>query len=196
MTTPRARKRTVRKQRGVLMILAFLLLGSASVRVGIGAGQAMANDLDTGTVQADPSMACEPPADLAQVLAALQNRERRLEQQEEQISVRMQALKQADQEVENKLARLAEAEERLRSTLALAETAAEDDISRLVSVYEAMKPKDAALLFEEMDPQFAAGFLGRMRPDAAAGVMAGLSPDVAYSMSVILAGRNAGVPRD
>jgi hypothetical protein len=46
-----------------------------------------------------------------------------------------------------------------------------------------------------MDPEFAAGFLGRMRPDAAGAVMAGLSAEKAYAVSVILAGRNAGVPK-
>jgi flagellar motility protein MotE (MotC chaperone) len=46
-----------------------------------------------------------------------------------------------------------------------------------------------------MDPDFAAGFLGRMRPAAAAGIMAGLSPQKAYTISVLLAGRNAQAPK-
>ena len=79
--------------------------------------------------------------------------------------------------------------------MAYADTAAEGDLARLTAVYENMKPKDAAALFEEMDPDFAAGFLGRMRADSAAGIMAGLSPPVAYSVSVLLAGRNANVPK-
>jgi flagellar motility protein MotE (MotC chaperone) len=54
-----------------------------------------------------------------------------------------------------------------------------------------MKPKDASLLFERMSPDFAAGFLGRMRPDAAAAIMSGLPPELGYSISVLLAGRNA-----
>lgn len=196
MTTRRGKGKNPRKQRGVLPIIAILLLGSALVRAGIGAGQAMANNVNPSDPVPEATQACDSPTDLKDVLAALQNRERRLDLQEAQIATRMQVLTQADNELENKLARLAEAEERLRSTLALAETAAEDDITRLVSVYEAMKPKEAARLFEEMEPEFAAGFLGRMRPDAAAGVLAGLSPQAAYSMSVILAGRNARAPRD
>ena len=80
--------------------------------------------------------------------------------------------------------------------LAVAEKAAEGDLSRLTSVYEAMKPKDAAALFEAMEPEFAAGFLGRMRPDAAAGIMTGLSPETAYMISVVLAGRNARAPTE
>jgi flagellar motility protein MotE (MotC chaperone) len=35
-----------------------------------------------------------------------------------------------------------------------------------------------------------------MRPDAAAGIMAGLQPQTAYTISVVLAGRNAKVPTE
>jgi hypothetical protein len=34
-----------------------------------------------------------------------------------------------------------------------------------------------------------------MRSEAAAGIMAGLSPQAAYSISVIMAGRNADAPK-
>ena len=70
------------------------------------------------------------------------------------------------------------------------------DVAQLTAVYAAMKPKEAAAVFEEMDPAFAAGFLGRMKPDAAAQIVAGLSPGKAYSISVILAGRNVGTPTE
>ena len=104
------------------------------------------------------------------------------------------ALRVAEQEVTEKLAALTGAEAALRATLALAETAAESDLSRLATVYENMKPKDAAALFTEMTPEFAAGFLGLMQPEAAAAIMTELEAPVAYSISVMLAGRNALVP--
>ena len=111
------------------------------------------------------------------------------------MDIRQKALAVADEEIQRRLVVLEEAEKSLRSLLAIANTAAEDDLARLTAVYESMKPKDAAALFEKMEPAFAAGFLGRMRSDAAAGVMAGLTPETAYSISVILAGRNADVPK-
>ena len=87
-------------------------------------------------------------------------------------------------------------EAKLSATLSVADGAAEKDLARLTAVYEAMKPKDASALFETMAPEFAAGFLGRMRPEAAALVMTGLSPKAAYGISVLLAGRNALVPKE
>ena len=126
----------------------------------------------------------------------MKNREDRIVKKEGQISDRIQALAVAKHGIDQKLAELIKAEKELKATIALAETASEDDLSRLVSVYENMKPKDAAALFEEMEPQFSSGFLGRMRPDAAAKIFAGLTPEKAYSISVILAGRNANVPTE
>jgi flagellar motility protein MotE (MotC chaperone) len=138
--------------------------------------------------------ACEATPGIAELLRTLREREQRVEAAEDRVSQRARTFEVAEEEIGRQLLLLQETETALRATMALAETAAEDDVARLTAVYENMKPKDAVPLFEAMAPDFAAGFLGRMRPDAAAGVLAGLSPDAAYTISVILAGRNANVP--
>ncbi|WP_371225007.1 MotE family protein [Roseovarius sp. 2305UL8-3] len=186
--------------KGALVMVAALLISSAALRMGESAGQALAlapeemmvSELDPVPMQA----ACSAPEDLEPMLAAFQKREARIAEQENAIRNRLQALRVADEEIERKLAALTQAENDLRETIALADTAAEGDLARLTKVYETMKPKQAAALFEEMDPEFAAGFLGRMRPDAAAAIMAGLTPAAAHSFSVVLAGRNAEVPKE
>ena len=129
------------------------------------------------------------------LLDALRSREAAVKDREHNIEMRKKALDVAQVEIDRRLDALAAAEKRLEATLALANTASDDDIARLTTVYENMKPKDAAALFEAMEPQFAAGFIARMRPDAAAKVMSGLNPQVAYTISVILAGRNANAPK-
>jgi flagellar motility protein MotE (MotC chaperone) len=194
-------KRRIRKAgRGTLGILAVLLIGSGLLRASLGAGEAFARVQDASTdvpeEAPETAMECEPPADVALVLQALGERESRVQRREDQLRDRLRALALAEEEIAQKTSELIAAEEALRETIALADSAAEDDITRLVSVYQAMKPKDAAALFETMDPEFAAGFLGRMQPEAAAGIMAGLDPQTAYSVSVILAGRNATVPTE
>lgn len=196
-----------RPARGTLMFLAILLVSSAAVRLTDDAGRAYAvtqeamqkptaPDSEPGDVPVEQTSTCEPAPDIAQTLELFQKREARVKLREAQIADRIQALSVADREIDRKLASLTEAEEKLRATLALADSAAEDDLTRLTSVYESMKPKEAAALFEQMDPEFAAGFLGRMQPAAAAGVMAGLQPETAYAFSVILAGRNTNVPKN
>jgi flagellar motility protein MotE (MotC chaperone) len=98
--------------------------------------------------------------------------------------------------VTGRMVQLEAMEAKLAATLALADGAAEADVERLTKVYQAMKPKDAAKLFETMSPEFAAGFLGRMPPESAAAILSGMSAESAYGVSVIVAGRNANVPKD
>ena len=193
--------RRTRPGRGTLNVIAGLLLTSAIVRLGHGTSQALAGQSTAEpareaalTEHAAPESCVAP--DMAAMLAAFQARETRLAEREEKLRMRMQALNLADGEIATRLAALKQAEEDLRATLALADSAAENDLTRLTTVYENMKPKDAAALFEAMDPQFSAGFLGRMRPEAAAAIMAGLSPETAYTISAIVAGRNTGVPKE
>jgi len=190
--------------RGVLWIIALLLSTSGAIRLSGGTGQAIArevtqlatqrNDDATGHDAEMTAQACPTEADITEVLSRLQAREVLVEARESALADRMQALAVAEASIEEDLTALMAAEGALKATMAFAETAAEDDLSRLTAVYENMKAKEASALFQAMDPQFAAGFLGRMRPDAAASIMAGLDPQTAYTISVVLAGRNANVP--
>ena len=204
MSKPKkARRKHRRNGRGTITVIAALLAASAVLRLGSDTGMAIAEALTapasskTEEHAAAPETKKGPPdrAEVGRLLAALQEREHRLAEREEQVALRAKALEVADEEIEKRMVALQKLEDELRETLALADGAAEDDLARLTTVYETMKPKDAAKLFEAMEPGFAAGFLGRMSPDAAAAVMAGLSSDAAYSISVILAGRNASAPK-
>jgi len=187
----RARPGLRLRPRGTLAVILALLVASALVRLGGGAGQATARAVATAGTVEQASGHCETPADLQRLLDEMMAREARLAEDEAALADRREALALVDAEIARKLDELAAAEDSLRRTLAIAETAAEDDIARLTRVYETMKPKQAAALFEQMDARFASGFLARMRPDAAAEIMAGLSPEAAHMLSVVLAGRNA-----
>jgi flagellar motility protein MotE (MotC chaperone) len=186
-----------RAGRGVLYLLAGLLVASGLLRLGGEVGQVLANGGDPGAMEMSATPAtCQSDSDTTAMLAAFQDREQRLSTREGQLTDRLQALQVAEAQITERLATLTAAEAALSATLATAATASDDDIGRLTAVYENMKPKDAAALFAEMAPEFAAGFLGRMHADAAAAVMSGLDPANAYVISVVLAGRNATVPRE
>ena len=108
----------------------------------------------------------------------------------------MRALALAEREATERLTQLQEAEQTLRATLEQVDVAAESDVERLVAVYENMKPKEAAELFAQMPPSFAAGFLALLTPQTAGQILALVPPDKAYSISVVLAGRNADLPNE
>lgn len=206
-------KKTVEARRpgkGAVLFIAVLLISSAVLRLGSGAGMAIAQASDQQAISnadnqeqtqanlaSDRGLAQKPASrgELSALLDSLKAREERLEEREMQIQMRKKALEIADREIERRIVSLKQIENDLRQTLSLSDGAAEGDLTQLTAVYENMKSKDAAALFEAMDPPFAAGFLGRMRPDAAAAIMAGLTPETAYTISVILAGRNANAPK-
>ncbi|MEM6637748.1 MAG: hypothetical protein AAF667_17870 [Pseudomonadota bacterium] len=184
--------------RGGILTVGLILLTSATLRVGSGPGQAVANEfVDMGAASryiADADEACTDPEHIRALLRDLGARETRVAEVEALLADREQAINVAEIQARQRLEELFQAEEALSATMSLAKSAAENDLAQLTSVYENMKPKEAIPLFEAMDPEFSAGFLARMRSDLAAAIMAGLAPETAYSISVILAGRNADVP--
>ncbi|WP_170762733.1 MotE family protein [Ruegeria lacuscaerulensis] len=183
-----------RPKGGVLALISLLMIGSAVIRIGFEAGPALAKTAEPSRPDSGQPHGELPGAQV--LLTELLRREEALKQREAAAIDKEKALAIADEAIETRLVALQEAEDALRATLAIAEKAAENDLTRLTDVYQSMKPKDAAALFETMDPTFAAGFLSRMPPDAAAGVLAGLSPEAAYTISVIMAGRNASAPQE
>jgi flagellar motility protein MotE (MotC chaperone) len=196
--------RTLPNRQRVLLVVACLLAGSGVIRIGEGAGRALASTgatapaLAADGTAAGPAeaAACMPEGGAADLLTAIRGRTETLDAREARIADRESALALAEAEIAKKMTELAAAEDELSRTVEIADTAADDDVARLVNVYESMKPKDAAALFAEMEPDFAAGFLGRMRPDAAGPILAGLDPKAAYTISVMLAGRNAAAPKN
>lgn len=179
---------------GSLVILALFFASSGALRVGseLGAALAAISDAPEVDLPESPASCAAPPAALAQ---ALKQRNDELAMRETMLNDRAAALDLAAAAIDKKLAELAAAEEELKRTISLADGAAEQDLGTLTSVYEAMKPADAARLFAAMAPEFAAGFLSRMQPASAAAILAGMSPEQAYSISVLIAGRNALAPR-
>lgn len=184
---------------GALLLISMLMIGSALVRVGVEARPAPAQDRvgqEKSQTNGPTALQLADKDELDGMLRAFMEREAALQAREREMEDRLTALALAEAAIERQLAALEATEEQLRATIAGAEGASESDLESLTTVYESMKPKDAAVLFEEMEPEFAAGFLARMRPEAAAGVLAGLSPEAAYSISVVLAGRNFWVPTE
>lgn len=203
--SPKASKKNRRKRRpgrGALWLIAAIFLTSAVVRLMSGTGAAIAREMSELTyedVSEEPgslSELCKTDAETSALLEALLKREKQVEERELMLAQKMKAVELARTEVMQNMSALEEAEARLEATMTRSQTAAEDDLAKLTAVYESMKPKEAAALFEAMSPEFAAGFLGRMRSDAAGAIMAGLTPETAYTVSVILAGRNAKAPSE
>ena len=183
--------------RGTLWIISIMFVASGAIRLGTGTGQAIGQELaalSTTGESGEMMQSDQQNIEIAALLADLSGRKEFLDDRARELDELSQTLAVSEVQIRRQLEALVKAEKKLAATIATSETAAESDLARLTSVYENMKPKQASVLFEEMNPEFAAGFVGRMRPDVAAQIMAGLSPQTAYTISVILAGRNARAP--
>jgi flagellar motility protein MotE (MotC chaperone) len=194
----RLRPRALRPRRGGLFYLALFMGLAGILRIGDGVGRALAKTDTTEThaeMAAQEPQSCQAEGGASVLLESLRDREARLQMQEKMVAEKEQTLALARSKIDEKLAELELAEQKLAQTIALADQAAEKDVSKLVAMYETMKPKVAAKMFAEMAPDFAAGFLAKMRPDAAAAILAGLEPGQVYTISVVLAGRNAKAPK-
>ncbi len=177
-----------------LILLGFAL--SAAIRIG-GQGVAVAQGVGAPPEPSVPEQVdCPADPDIAGLLAGIRERQSQLETREREIAERRLLLDDVEKRIEAELEKLRMAEQRLAETLAIADSAAENDLARLTSVYENMKPGNAADLFAVMDMTFAAGFLSRMKPQAAAGILSEMPAEAAYSISVVMAGRNANAPTE
>ena len=179
--------------RGSLLIVSLFLATSGALRLGAGFGSALANAEAKPAAPETAQTCADTPSALAE---ALRSKEQSLTARESTLADRVAALALSEAAIRKRIDEMTAVENELKKTLQMADGAAEQDIARLTAVYEAMKPSDSAKLFSKMAPEFAAGFLGRMNPGAAAAILAGMPTDEAYSISVLIAGRNALVPKN
>lgn len=189
-----AAKSATGPQIGGVGLIVLCFLGSAALRL-TESGAAIAQEIGELTSGA-PEMAEAAHDDDAPdaLLTAIRDREAQLEAEERRIADRAQTLNVAETKLAEQLAAFEEARARLEETLAQADSAAENDIARMTTVYENMKPAEAARIIERMEVRFAAGLMARMRPEIAAQVLAGMEADAAYAVTLTIASRNSAVP--
>lgn len=194
-TLSRPPRRPVRRP-GALLVIALCFAGSALARAADPEGPILAGAAAPAPRDLLAPPGCLPGAEAEPLLSAVRERERQLDARADDLASRARVLEAAEARYREQSATLQALQEQLAATLAIADKAAEQDVERLVGVYESMNPKQAAQIFETMDVTFAAGFLARMQRDAAARILAGLSPPRAYAVSVVIAGRNAAAPTE
>ena len=115
----------------VLFLVAALLFVAGLSRLSLGVASAVAAE---DTAPEPPESAVEIP-DGGALFDALRAREARLLEQEKALADRSDALRAAEAQLRRQLDELQAAESRLAATLAQTESAAENDLSRLTTVF-------------------------------------------------------------
>lgn len=176
------------------------VLQPSRLLLGFAATAAVAN---TMALAADPAGTANPAADGGRLGASLQTaksaRDKAIAAERRKLDMREQALKAgearlADQAQNSAQQQQAQQPGRSRGGAnASAEPAVPYD--RLASIYQRMKPAQAAPIFERLDLEVQTQVAQRMREQVTAQIMGKMSPDAAVMLSMSLAGRKVIQPK-
>jgi flagellar motility protein MotE (MotC chaperone) len=122
------------------------------------------------------------------VLERLQERRRELDKRKRDLDMRDTLLKAAEQRMDAKLGELRSLETRDGAPGARQKAQAEQ-FKSLVTMYETMKPKDAARIFDRLDLKILVEVSTQMNPRKMAEVLAQMTPEAAERLTVELANR-------
>jgi len=131
----------------------------------------------------------DPPVSEAErsVLLDLRQRREALDARSHQMDQRAAELDAADRRLADRVQQLSALQARLEAMEAARQAHQAENWTGLVKVYEAMKPRDAAVIFDALDMQVLLQVLDRMQDRKAAPVLAAMQPDRARLATQLLA---------
>ncbi len=104
-----------------------------------------------------------------------------------EIEARQAALRLLEEDLEKRLAELIALREEVSEELAPGEEKSNQDLKTLISFYQAMKPKNAAVLLEKLPTQLAADVLAAMKTREAGKIFNVMEPERAVRISRLMA---------
>ncbi|MCW0182873.1 MAG: hypothetical protein OJI70_13955 [Zavarzinia sp.] len=102
----------------------------------------------------------------------------------------------AEARVDRKLADIKAIEEKISAARSAQSAEQDQQMARLVKVYETMKPGDAAIIFNTLDFAVLIEVASRMKEAKIAPVLAAMDPEAAKALTVALATRRTSPPAD
>lgn len=131
----------------------------------------------------DPSLLTQTEIELLQKLA---ERREQLDQRENEIKQRLGLLNAAELRIDKKVVELKKFQETIAKLVKTYDEQQNAKISSLVKIYEAMKPKDAALIFQELEMDTLLQVVERMNERKLAPIMSKMDPLRATEITVEL----------
>jgi flagellar motility protein MotE (MotC chaperone) len=129
------------------------------------------------------------------VLERLGDRRQELDTRSRDLEMRESLLKAAEMRVEAKVAELKDVESRINTAMGNRDKAEADRFKSIVSMYENMKPKDAARIFDRLDLKVLIDVSTQMKPAKMSEILAQMSSEGAERLTVELANRASATPK-
>jgi flagellar motility protein MotE (MotC chaperone) len=129
------------------------------------------------------------------ILERLHQRRQELDARAREIEIRESLLKAAEKKVEERIAELKSVEARVTAGLQKKDDAEASRFKGIVTMYETMKPRDAAKIFERLDMRVLLDVSTQINPRRMSEILALMTPEAAEKLTVELATRVSGGER-
>lgn len=141
--------------------------------------------------KSEPEAKPEVPQDLTaaerEVLESLFARRKQLDERQRLVQLRERLLEAAEKRVEQRIAELKAIEVRIEESFGKKEDQRKAQMQNVVSMYENMKPKEAARIFDKLDMTVLLGVVQQMKTRKMAPILAKMDSSVAQRLTVELA---------
>jgi flagellar motility protein MotE (MotC chaperone) len=123
------------------------------------------------------------------ILERLGERRQELDTRARELDIRESLIKAAEKRMEGQLAELKETEQRITGETQQKDDAQAAQFKGLVTMYENMKPRDAAKIFDRLEIGVLIAVASKIDPRHMADILAQMSPDMAERLTVELASK-------
>jgi len=117
----------------------------------------------------------------------LNTRRKALEEKEKQLAAREALLKAGERELDQKVRELTVLKKEIEGLLQKQSDEEQSRIKSLVTIYENMKPKEAARVFDTLDMDVLVSIISRMAERKVSPILAEMNPERARAVTIILA---------
>jgi len=129
------------------------------------------------------------------ILQSLQKRREQLDARARDLDMRESLLKAAEKRVQDKVNELKNVESTIKTAEGTRDKAEAKRFQDIISMYENMKPKEAARIFDRLDMKVLVEVSTKMNPRAMSSILASMSPEAAERLTVELAARAGAQPK-
>lgn len=164
---------------------------------GAGGGEPGEPEMASGEDEAMPADAALTPEDFdlpsgaeREVLSSLADRRKELDARERELQLEARLLEASERRVQARIAELKEIEARIEELFGVQEEEQQQQLASLVTMYETMKPKDAARILGQLDMDVLIQVVKGMSERKMAPILAAMDPVTAQELTIELATGN------
>lgn len=162
-----------------------------------GSGEPAEPEMVSGEDDAMPADAALMPEDFdlpsgaeREVLSSLADRRKELDARERELQLEARLLEASERRVQARIAELKEIEARIEELFGVQEAEQQQQLASLVTMYETMKPKDAARILGQLDMDVLIHVVKGMSERKMAPILAAMDPVTAQELTIELATGN------